>query len=144
MLKSLIAVTLLIAPAAASAQTQPVQGSTVQDQAVQDAPPKRIRNVALRATEQCPPSTGDEIIVCSVIDEPYRIPKQFRRLAPSAENRSWVARTEELDDVGRVAGGLPDTCSTVGNGGQTGCTQQLINQWRAARREQQQYADPTP
>jgi hypothetical protein len=39
-----------------------------------------------------------------------------------AQNQSWVNRAATIDQVGRVAGGIPDTCSPVGTGGQSGCS----------------------
>lgn len=121
----LVAALLALPPAPAFAQSDAVTGT----------PPSKVRSVTLRAGEKCPPSTGDEIVVCQTLDEPYRIPKELRTLAPSAANQSWVSRTAANDEIGRIAGGLPNTCSTIGSGGQTGCTQQLIKQWAAEQRE---------
>ncbi len=130
-MRMLFAAALLLAPAMASAQAQdkPVTADAAQGQA-----PQRIRSVTLGAGEKCPPAVGNEIVVCSTIEEPYRIPQALRQTAPSAENRSWVSRSEAVDDVGRRAGGLPNTCSATGSGGQTGCTQALLQQWSAEQR----------
>lgn len=92
-------------------------------------PPKRIRSVTLKDGEACPKSTGDEVVVCARIptDEQYRIPKELRNSGPVAvKNQSWAARTDTIDEVSREAGGLPNTCSPVGTGGATGCTQIMI------------------
>ena len=43
-----------------------------------------------------------------------------------------------LDEVSRTAGGLPDTCSPVGTGGQTGCSMMWNRNWAAERRAIQQ------
>lgn len=141
-MRTLFAAMLLIAPAfavaqdraavqdhAATAQDRATAGDTVEDQA-----PRRIRSVALAAGQKCPPAEGNEIVVCSTIEEPYRIPKELRRSEPTAANRSWAARTEVVDDAGRRAAGIPNSCSTTGSGGQTGCTQQLLEQWTAEQR----------
>jgi hypothetical protein len=128
-MRSLLAMSLLLMPVAAPlavAQDKPAVDAPVQDQA-----PQRIRNVALRAGEKCPASNASEIVVCSTIEEPYRIPRRLRESPPTAANRSWVTRSETVDDLGRAAGGLPDTCSPTGTGGQTGCTQALLKQWTA-------------
>ena len=109
------------------------------------SPPKRVRSVALGATDLCPPSVGDEVVVCYTEDEPYRIPKRFRqtREIPAA-NQSWANRVATIDEIGRVAGGLPNTCSVVGTGGQTGCTQAMLRAWAAERRQMAREAEDVP
>ncbi len=99
------------------------------------APPQRVRSVALAPGESCPKPAGDEVVVCAPLDEPYRIPKPLRRAEIAAKNQSWVNRVATMDEVGRVAGGLPNTCSAVGTGGQTGCTQSMMRAWAADRRQ---------
>ena len=130
-MRSLLAAILLISPALAFAQEKPVEDGTVQGQA-----PQRIRNLLLRTGEKCPPSTDTEIVVCSSIEEPYRIPRRLRETEPTAANRTWASRVEGADDVSRKASGLPNSCSPTGTGGQTGCTKALIDQWNAERRAQ--------
>jgi len=132
--RTLLVLALLAAPAPVLAQA---------DGTVQGAPPQRIRSVLLKPGEICPPSQGDEVVVCSTVDEPYRLPKQFRRV-PNRANRAWAARALELDDVGRVAGGLPNSCSVYGLAGPSGCTLQLLRQWRAEREQQKAEAAGTP
>lgn len=120
---------LMLAPStAALAQDAPIAGT----------PPAKIRSVTLTPGTKCPESTNGEIVICQTLDEPYRIPKELRTLAPSASNRAWASRVAGLDDASRDVSGLPDSCSTTGTGGQTGCTQQLIQRWSAERREAQQ------
>lgn len=99
------------------------------------SPPQRVRSVTIERGQKCPPSTGDEVVVCSVIGEPYRIPKPLRQSREvTAANQSWVNRAATVDQVGRVAGGLPDTCSPVGTGGQSGCSIARNNAYGAERR----------
>lgn len=119
-------------------------GATATGDAVHGTAPLRVRSVTLAANETCPKSTSDEIVVCSTIEDPYRIPKQFRHLAPSAANRSWVDRAAVLDDIGRVNGATPGTCSPIGGAGQTGCTQQLLKQWAAEREQIRRDAGSVP
>ncbi|WP_334004542.1 hypothetical protein [Sphingomonas aerolata] len=89
------------------------------------------------AGQKCPTSTNGEIVVCSTLDQPYRIPKELRDTAPiAAQNQSWVNRAATVDQVGRVAGGLPDTCSPVGTGGQSGCALARARAYSAERRAQ--------
>lgn len=98
--------------------------------------PQRIRNLMLREGEKCPEAQGDEIVVCGRLDpeEQYRIPKEFRDVPVVAGNQSWTNRAQTMMEVNRV--GLPNSCSPVGTGGQTGCNQQLIDQWFEWRRAQ--------
>jgi hypothetical protein len=121
---TLFALALAI-PGAALAQSQAESGQ----------PPKRVRSVTLTTRGQaCPPSTGDEVVVCTTIEEPYRIPSALRESAPSAANQSWVNRAASIDQTSMRAGGLPDTCSPIGTGGQSGCALQLNQAYAAERR----------
>ncbi|WEK43535.1 MAG: hypothetical protein P0Y64_01495 [Candidatus Sphingomonas colombiensis] len=135
-------------PAANAAPTQIVHQET---QAQTGEPPKRIRSVTITGTEKCPPSTSNEVVVCNRIDpnDQYRVPKELRRpLEVPAQNQSWVNRAHTVDEVGRTAGGLPNTCSAVGTGGQTGCAQMNAQQWylerQAIKRAEQAGTTPPP
>ncbi|HIV78959.1 hypothetical protein [uncultured Sphingomonas sp.] len=133
--------TPVMAPGAAFAQ-QAVQVDQ-EAQASTGQPPKRVRNVTLTGDQKCPPSTADEIVVCGRDDEPYRIPKALRDDKPiPAQNQSWVNRAATIDQVGRVAGGIPDTCSPVGTGGQSGCSIMWNQQYQADRRARRAEATP--
>lgn len=99
--------------------------------------PERIRSVTLTGDQKCPESTAEEVVVCSRIDpdEQYRVPKELRDSAEvPAQNQSWVNRAATADQIGRVAGGLPDTCSPVGTGGQTGCALALNRAYAAEKK----------
>jgi hypothetical protein len=126
------------------AQRTPIQtGAQAQEETGQ--PPQRIRNVQLRKGEKCPPpsSTG-EVVVCGTLEDPYRIPKNLRESKPDAATQSWVNRAETMDEVGRVAGGLPNTCSPVGTGGQTGCVAKQLRDYAADKRQQRSDAARVP
>ena len=143
MFRPLLIVALLALPGIASAQAPAAAQPAAQTES--GAAPQRIRSVTLKAGEKCPASTDSDIVVCSTLDQPYRIPKQFRDDAPiKAQNQSWVNRTATMDQVGRVAGGLPDTCSPVGTGGQSGCSLATNQAWAAERRAQQGAASRVP
>jgi hypothetical protein len=116
----------------------PMTGALAQDAPISGTPPAKIRSITLTPGDKCPESTSGEIVVCQTLDEPYRIPKGLRTLAPTAANRTWASRVAGIEDAAREASGVPDSCSTTGTGGQTGCTQQLIQRWQAERREAQQ------
>jgi hypothetical protein len=129
---------LLASPVAATAQ-QNVDGGTA------GTPPQRVRSITLTGEQQCPKSEGDEIVVCSRNDEPYRIPKALRDTGPVAvPNQSWVNRAADIDQAGRVAGGLPNTCSPIGTGGQTGCSVLAAKQWAAEKRAQRRAEESVP
>jgi len=143
MLRPFILAFVLAAPGAAVAQTTPDRTSTSTTRTGET--PQRIRNVQLQRGQACPPGTSDEIVVCSTLDEPYRIPKQFRDEGPiPAQNQSWANRAATLDQEGKRASGLPDTCSPIGSGGQTGCALQQNRAWAAERRAQQRAAETVP
>ncbi len=136
MVRSIIAVMLLASAAAGSAQAQ---------QAESGQPPKRIRELTVKAGETCPKASADEVVVCRTLEEPYRIPKALRDDRPvAAANQSWVNRAATADEVGRVAGGLPDTCSPVGTGGQSGCALQQARAFAAERRANRAEASRVP
>ena len=132
MLRHAIAVALAVSiaiPSVAAAQTQ-AAGDT-------GRAPGRVRSVTLQGNEACPKADGDEVVVCSRInpEEQFRIPKELRNTAePAAKNQAWTNRVAVADNASRVAAGLPDTCSAVGSGGQTGCALAINRAWAAERR----------
>ncbi len=118
----LIATALLAGPAVA------------QDQSAPQDPPKRVRSILLYGDEKCPPSQDpDEIVVCANAgDSPYRIPKRFRdQPKEDAASQAWTNRVETVEEFNRA--GLPNSCSPVGTGGQTGCTRKFLQQWYQER-----------
>ncbi|MES2754715.1 MAG: hypothetical protein V4659_08620 [Pseudomonadota bacterium] len=126
MIRPLIALTAIAVALPALAQSAPT------------TPPQRVRSVTLTGEQKCPLPVGDEVVVCSRIPagDQYRIPSELRNAGPIApENKSWAAKTDTMDEVGRQAAGLPNTCSPVGSGGHTGCATQLIKDSAADRRE---------
>lgn len=145
MFRSLVlsaAVMAAVAPAGVMAQSQTQAQPSAQAETGQ--PPQRIRQVTLTGNEQCPTAASDEIVVCSRLDpnEQFRVPKALRQ-APEvpAQNQSWINRAATVDRVGRVAGGLPNTCSPVGTGGQSGCGIVAGQAWAAERRQAQREAE---
>uniref|UniRef100_UPI00195375A8 hypothetical protein n=2 Tax=Pseudomonadota TaxID=1224 RepID=UPI00195375A8 len=106
------------------------QDSKKQSQDADSGPPKRVRSILLYGQEECPKSQSEEeIVVCANAGEsPYRIPKRFRNQPKDdAASQAWTNRVETVEEVNRA--GLPNSCSPVGTGGQTGCTRQMIRQW---------------
>jgi len=114
------------------------------EEARQDLP-KRVRSILLYGEEQCPKSTDpDEVVVCANAgDSPYRIPKQFRdKPEEGPSGQAWTNRVETVEEVNRI--GLPNSCSPVGTGGQTGCTRQWLRQWAQERADQKAKAAKVP
>jgi len=121
MMRMVVLAMALAAPSMVLAQQQ--------DTSEQGTAPQRIRSVILNPGDKCPPSTDTEIVVCSRAEDPYRIPRRLRESAPTAANRSWADRAASVDSVSRGASGVPNSCSTVGSGGHTGCTRALLDKW---------------
>ncbi|MFN3371448.1 MAG: hypothetical protein ACK4Z0_07985 [Sphingomonadaceae bacterium] len=97
----------------------------------------RSRTVVVFGDDPCPTSTNpDEIIVCArrPEEERYRIPRELRE----AERAASIARADRVGEnraalaSGRDSATGIGSCSTVGPGGITGCTQG-INVVGAAR-----------
>ena len=82
----------------------------------------KVAQVYITEDEECPASTADTIVVCGVLEDPYRIPPALRD-EPDGDNVSWAARVSRLETVG-AAGTM--SCSPTGTGGITGCTQKMI------------------
>ncbi|HEU0098541.1 MAG TPA: hypothetical protein VFQ67_07175 [Allosphingosinicella sp.] len=102
--------------------------------AVAAEPAQTTRSLVIYGDEPCPESTDEEIVVCARRPETerYRIPKELRGRGDRPSETSWAARNEALDEAQRTT--RPNSCSTVGTWGQTGCWQQMIRQWFAERR----------
>lgn len=97
---------------------------------------EKISTLVVYGDDPCPRSSEDEIIVCArePESERYRIPKRLRKARPDAAQRSWSDRVQVLETVSKQ--GLPNSCSPVGAGGQTGCFDQLLRQFREERAQQ--------
>lgn len=88
--------------------------------------------------ETCEPSTNPrEIVVCMRMDERerYRIPEKLRSDPNSIANTSWTERVRSLETVGNFG---TDSCSPVGAGGFTGCTQSLVQNARLEKKASQE------
>ena len=131
----LLAAALVVLPSVALAQTD-----------AQPETPRKIRNVILYGDDKCPVASSDEVVVCArqPESERYRVPRRFRDENIAPQNQSWVNRTATADDVGRTAAGLPDTCSPVGTGGQTGCAMQAAQAAAAEKRARRQTEQAVP
>jgi hypothetical protein len=95
--------------------------------------PKRTVSVTVYGSDPCPRGSDGEIVVCGrrPDNERYRIPKELRKREQQSSETSWAARAAGLEEASRPS--MPGSCSPVGSWGQTGCFQQMIRQWGAAR-----------
>jgi len=94
---------------------------------------EKVKQVFVYGEDPCPPSEGDEIVVCARMPDGdrYRIPKELRTDPNSPAVQSWANRARSIEYVG--ASGT-DSCSPTGAGGFTGCFTQIA---RAAREERE-------
>ena len=101
----------------------------------------KVSEIVVFGTDPCPRSTDDEVVVCARKPEAerYRIPERYRQTGSRQSRESWANRAIAFETYGRT--GI-NSCSPVGPGGFTGCTQQLINQAVKERKEQAAGAAP--
>ncbi len=92
--------------------------------AAQDAGGDKVRMVIVYGDDAAPTPQGDEIVVVARMPEAerFRIPENLR-FSDNPANTAWINRVERLEFVG-ASGTL--SCSAVGPGGSTGCTQEMI------------------
>jgi hypothetical protein len=103
--------------------------------ALPSAPASAQNNVRIQIVygdDQCATSNGEVIVVCVRRDESerYRIPPELRDTRDLPANESWLSRSQSIEYVG-ASGTM--SCSPVGPGGFTGCTQQILRAARAER-----------
>jgi hypothetical protein len=101
----------------------------------------KVSEIIVYGTDPCPRSTDDEIVVCARKPETerYRIPERLRQGGSLQSRQAWAARAKQFETVGRT--GI-NSCSPVGPGGHTGCSQQLINQAFKELREEAEGGTP--
>ena len=91
-----------------------------------------INALIVYGDDPCPVSTGDQITVCARKDESerYRIPEVLRGTM-SPQNEAWNNKVLAYETV-FASGTL--SCSPTGPGGWTGCTQNMIDQAYAEKK----------
>jgi len=99
----------------------------------QNANNAKISEIIVYGTDPCPRSTDDEVVVCArkPESERYRIPEALRVGGSLQSRTAWAERARQFETYGRT--GI-NSCSPVGPGGYTGCSQQLIDQAFRERR----------
>jgi hypothetical protein len=97
-------------------------------------PPDKVETVVVYGDDPCPKAQGDDIVVCGrkPESERYRIPKELRRSRDERRGAAWASRVAEMEEATRFT--KPNSCSTVGSWGQTGCLEAAIRNWFAERR----------
>jgi hypothetical protein len=98
--------------------------------------PERVNLVIVYGDDACPPSNGDEIVVCARKDEQerFRIPEDLRGDPNAPANQAWGERARSIEYVG--ASGT-NSCSPTGGGGFTGCFNQIAQKAKAEHRQAQ-------
>jgi hypothetical protein len=94
---------------------------------------EKINQVIVYGDDKCEASSAGEIVVCSRLPESerFRVPQIFRGNPLDPRNEAWANKVVALERVGRFG---TDSCSPVGLGGFTGCTQALVSGAKAERR----------
>jgi hypothetical protein len=104
-------------------------------------------SIVVYGDDPCPTGKKDEIVVCArePESERYRIPKRFRgKKEQPAVGNAWNNKVRSTEDASRTAAGLPDTCSAVGSGGQSGCFAKFQTQSRLQRQQDKDDAANNP
>jgi hypothetical protein len=91
----------------------------------------KVNLIIVYGDDTCPVPVGEEITICARKgeNERYRIPEPLRGAA-SPQNDAWSNKVMAYETVGRTG---TMSCSPVGGGGITGCTQALLDKARAER-----------
>jgi hypothetical protein len=102
---------------------------------------QRVNEIVVYGTDPCPRSTDDEVVVCArkPESERYRIPERLRQGGSLQSRQAWANRAIAFETYGRT--GI-NSCSPVGPGGHTGCSQQLINRAFKELREEAEGTTP--
>lgn len=95
---------------------------------------ERVNQLIVYGDDPCPASSGNEITVCArkSENERFRIPEPLRETGNLQKNEAWNNKVLAYETAGRT-GTL--SCSPVGAGGSLGCTQRLIDNAFAEKRE---------
>lgn len=93
---------------------------------------EKVNQLIVYGDDPCPASSGSEITVCArkAEGERFRIPEPLRGI-DRPQSEAWTNKVQAYETVGAF-GNM--SCSPVGAGGASGCTQKLINQAAAERK----------
>jgi len=98
----------------------------------QDDGGEKVNQLIVYGEDPCPASAAGEITVCArkPEGERYRIPEPLRGV-DSPKSEAWSNKVQAYETVGAF-GTL--SCSPIGPGGSLGCTQRLIDQAYAEKK----------
>ncbi|TCU59410.1 hypothetical protein EDF58_10291 [Novosphingobium sp. PhB57] len=93
---------------------------------------EKVNQLIVYGEDPCPASSGNEITVCArkAEAERFRIPEPLRGI-DRPQSEAWSNKVQAYETVGAF-GNM--SCSPVGAGGASGCTQKLINQAYSERK----------
>ncbi|WP_114522370.1 hypothetical protein [Altererythrobacter sp. ZODW24] len=83
-----------------------------------------VNQLVVYGEQECPQSTDTMVTICVRMEDQYRIPSNLRQSSDPA-NKPWAERVQAFEML--TATGIM-SCSPVGSGGETGCTQAMIQQ----------------
>ncbi|WP_395329810.1 hypothetical protein WBP06_16155 [Novosphingobium sp. BL-8H] len=90
-----------------------------------DSSGEKVNQLIIYGDDPCPKSGDNEITVCArkAESERYRIPEPLRGI-DSPTSQAWTNKVQAYETVGAF-GNM--SCSPIGPGGASGCTQKLID-----------------
>ena len=109
---------------------------------------QRERVLVIYGNDPCPTdASGEEIVVCArrPESERFRIPPNLREDGDnSPERQSWAARARAIEGAAGPGADAVESCTPVGQGGQTGCLKDIISDSRAGWNADQPVNPPQP
>lgn len=95
---------------------------------------EKVNQLIVYGDDPCPASKDGEITVCArkAESERFRIPAPLRESGDLQKNEAWNNKVLAYETVGAFG---TRSCSPVGAGGSLGCTEKLINNAYAEKRE---------
>lgn len=95
---------------------------------------EKVNQLIVYGDDPCPASRDGEITVCARKNESerFRIPAPLRESGDLQKNEAWNNKVLAYETVGAFG---TRSCSPVGPGGSLGCTEKLINNAFAEKRE---------
>ena len=104
----------------------------------------RSSTLVVYGQDACPQSSDEEVVVCArrPENERYRVPKELREKERLPGGMAWGQQVSQMEEATRFT--RPNSCSTVGSGGQSGCFAQSVRQWFADRAQRRSQAASIP
>lgn len=136
--------TCLSVTAATAQPADPPATGTAETQAADATTKQKVVSITVYGDDPCPEGQDGAIVVCArePESERYRTPKELRKTPEEPARQSWGSRVSGIEEATKAT--RPDSCSAVGAGGQTGCTKEMLRQWKAEQRAKKAQARETP